>query len=101
MIIHLVGIVKRCKERQMKRWNEYSLRKRDGDEVNDLNEPAMQNFCIAMDNYFTLPNVIKKLRELGFGIVGTARAHRNWPPKSLRTIKPKHANFNDFFLLLR
>ena len=97
MIIHLVGIVKRCKERQMKRWNEYSLRKRDGDEVNDLNEPAMQTFCIAMDNYFTLPNVIKKLRELGFGIVGTARARRNWPPKNLQKVEQKQANFNDFF----
>ena len=53
----------------------------------------MQEFCIAMDNYFTLPNVIKKLRELGFGIVGTARARQNWPPKNCKRLnKNKQAS---------
>ena len=33
----------------------------------------MTKFCLAMDNYFTLPKVIAKLREKGVGVVGTAQ----------------------------
>ena len=57
----------------------------------------MTNFCLAMDNYFTLPKVIKSLREKGVGVVGNARFRRNWPPASLRKITLTDAKFNDFF----
>eukprot|EP00957_Ditylum_brightwellii_P101329 7721844-Ditylum_brightwellii.AAC.1 len=50
-----------------------------------------------MDNYFTLPKVIGKLRNSGIGIVGTAQARRGWPPKELSNIAQQDANFNDFF----
>ena len=59
----------------------------------------MKDFIIAMDNYFTLPNVISTLRELGIGIVGTARFRRNWPPSKLKEIKQEAVNFNSFHYL--
>eukprot|EP00957_Ditylum_brightwellii_P000678 53432-Ditylum_brightwellii.AAC.1 len=36
----------------------------------------MDKFCMAMDNYFTLPQVIKRLREKVIGVVGTARMRK-------------------------
>ena len=50
-----------------------------------------------MDNYFTLPPVFKTLRDKAIGVVGTARFKRNWPPKKLKMIDIKDAEFNDFF----
>ena len=57
----------------------------------------MAKFCLAMDNYFTLPKVIKKLREMGVGVVGTARFRQGWPPEKLRRINISDVNFNDFY----
>ena len=52
----------------------------------------------AMDNYFTLPKVIHKLREIGVGVVGTARFRSNgWPPKALKDISKDKARFNEFY----
>ena len=51
-----------------------------------------------MDNYFTLPGIIKNLRDKGIGVVGTARFKRNWPPKELKMIDMKDVEFNDFFI---
>ena len=53
-----------------------------------------------MDNYFTLPKVINCLKELGVGVVGTARFKKNWPPKHLGDIDQRDANFNNFFGVL-
>ena len=64
----------------------------------DLNEKMGANsFIIAMDNYFTLPKVIYALRNLGIGIVGTAKYSKAWPPLCLKKIDDKKSNFNDFF----
>ena len=57
----------------------------------------MEDFFIAMDNYFTLPKIIKKLRDWGIGVVGTSRFRKNWPPKKLRAVEQKEAKFNDFY----
>ena len=62
-----------------------------------MNEKKMSTFCIAMDNYFTLPGVIKALRDKCIGVVGTARFKRSWPPKELKVIEKNQAEFNDFF----
>eukprot|EP00957_Ditylum_brightwellii_P181492 13824822-Ditylum_brightwellii.AAC.1 len=40
----------------------------------------MEKFCVVMDNYFTLPHVIKHLRKHGIDVVGTARMRKGWPP---------------------
>ena len=49
-----------------------------------------------MDNYFTLPRVIKALRDKGIGIVGTAKYQRAWPPTELKQVSDKDCTFNDF-----
>eukprot|EP00957_Ditylum_brightwellii_P186104 14168950-Ditylum_brightwellii.AAC.1 len=49
----------------------------------------MENFYLAMDNYFTLPKVIKHLRDNGIGVVGTARIRTGWPPYELQKIQQK------------
>ena len=49
-------------------------------------------YVIAMDNYFTLPNALHGLRQLGVACVGTARARRGWPPKELTEIDDDRFN---------
>ena len=49
-----------------------------------------------MDNYFTLPGIIKKLRDKGVGIVGTARFRQNLPSKELKALTVERMNFNEF-----
>eukprot|EP00957_Ditylum_brightwellii_P080989 6160492-Ditylum_brightwellii.AAC.1 len=46
----------------------------------------MEKFCVAMDNYFALPHVIKHLRKHGIGVVRTARMRKGWPPSGLQNI---------------
>eukprot|EP00957_Ditylum_brightwellii_P183869 14005351-Ditylum_brightwellii.AAC.1 len=53
-----------------------------------------------MDNYFTLPNVIKQLRDNGMCVVGTARMRRGWQIHPLQTIQQKDCNFNEFKYLV-
>ena len=62
-----------------------------------FSEKQMSMFCIAMDNYFTLPGVIKQLRDKCIGVVGTARFKQSWPPKELKDIDKNDAEFNDFY----
>eukprot|EP00957_Ditylum_brightwellii_P114387 8720975-Ditylum_brightwellii.AAC.1 len=50
-----------------------------------------------MDNYFTLPYVIAKLRDLSIGCVETARFHNGWPSKELRYVNQLGADFNNVF----
>ena len=50
-----------------------------------------------MDNYFTLPKIMKKLRDINIGIVGTARVRVGWPPKELSSLEPKKCEFNEFY----
>eukprot|EP00957_Ditylum_brightwellii_P024809 1875053-Ditylum_brightwellii.AAC.1 len=60
----------------------------------------MENFCLAMDNYFTLPKVIKHLRENGICVVGTARIRRGWPLYELQKIQQKDCDLNEFRYLV-
>ena len=62
------------------------MRSAGDDQREDVNN-KMSKFCIAMDNYFTLPNVIAALRADGIGVVGTARFKKNWPGKKLSKIE--------------
>ena len=52
----------------------------------------MTTFCIAMDNYFTLPGIILRncvRKELVLLVHCTAQFKRNWPPKELKRIEMK------------
>ena len=48
---------------------------------NSTKEDFRNMFVIAMDNYFTLPKIIKKLHDLDIGVVRTARCKQGWPLK--------------------
>ena len=45
-----------------------------------------------MDNYFTYERVIKNLRQLNVGIIGTARARRGWTPPEFKAITDDRFN---------
>eukprot|EP00957_Ditylum_brightwellii_P113286 8637915-Ditylum_brightwellii.AAC.1 len=60
----------------------------------------MDKFCLVMDNYYTLPQVVKYLRDNGIGVVETARMRKGWPPTGLHKFQAKHCNFNDFRYLI-
>ena len=58
----------------------------------------MGTFCLAMDNYFTLPKVIEALRKVGIGIVGTTMYQsKKWPPNELKAVSKESAKFNHFY----
>eukprot|EP00957_Ditylum_brightwellii_P068461 5197816-Ditylum_brightwellii.AAC.1 len=60
----------------------------------------MDKFCMAMDNYFTLPQVVKRLRDRGIGVVGTAMMGKGWPAQALRKTKKNECNFSNFRYLV-
>eukprot|EP00957_Ditylum_brightwellii_P170747 12996419-Ditylum_brightwellii.AAC.1 len=60
----------------------------------------MEKFCVAMGNYFTLPHVIKHLRNNGIGAVETARKRKGWPPPGICNTQAKQCDFNDFRYLI-
>ena len=68
----------------------------DFDDIIDKTHP-MKYFCLALDNYFTLPKAIFALREQNIGVIGTARRRRNWPPSEIASIEQNSATLNDFY----
>ena len=88
MIIHVLSVLTKIKERQKERVRTHDRAKRNNN-TDRFDEDVMSNFCIAMDNYFTLPKILKKLRDWGMGVVGTSRFCINWPPKNLKTVEKK------------
>ena len=87
MVLYLVNSILALKEKQVSRFIK-SKKKRATRAVMKLaNEKKNENvnyvntkFIIAMDNYFTRPKVIAALRDLGIGIVGTAKYQHGCPP---------------------
>ncbi len=98
MIMHLLSVIDRLKEKQQKRIKKKytKISTRTNDVQSFESEPSQQEFVIAMDNYFTLPKVIKKLRDKKIGVIGTARFRKNWPPTSLKNVSADKVDFNDF-----
>eukprot|EP00957_Ditylum_brightwellii_P133471 10175682-Ditylum_brightwellii.AAC.2 len=60
----------------------------------------MGKFCVAMDNYFTLPHCIKHLNNNGVGVVEKAKMKKGWRTPGLCNIQEKHYDFNDFRYLI-
>ena len=96
MILHVIAVIDRLKERQLRRFRTYPRATRNNDNT-PCTEKQMTTFCIAMNNYFTLPRVMKTLQDKNIGVVGTSRFKQNWPPKELKVIEKSQAEFNDFF----
>ena len=91
MVMYLIQCISALKQKQQDRIRNNSrirrTRSRSAEE-----EKINDNFIIAMDNYFTLPKVIKALRDSNIGVVGTARFGRGWPPAELKKISDKETN---------
>ncbi|CAJ1938795.1 unnamed protein product [Cylindrotheca closterium] len=51
-----------------------------------------KKYVIAMDNYFTLPDAMLRLRQINVACVGTARGRRGWPPKEIKDVKDDRFN---------
>ena len=108
MILHLLEIIDKFKNKQEKRNKKrYNSQKkatrtgvRSGSTELFAQESIQHVYIVAMDNYFTLPKVISKLCELGIGIVGTSRFKQNWPPTELKNINDDNAQFNDFYWMI-
>ena len=50
-----------------------------------------------MDNYFTLPIVMKQLRAIDIGVVRTARGRIGWPHPLLAGLDSNSTKFNYFY----
>ena len=72
MILHVCGVIDQFKQRQLDRFRTHRRSTRNNLQ-DPLTEKQMTTFYIAMDNFFTLPGVMKTLRDKGIGAVGTAR----------------------------
>eukprot|EP00957_Ditylum_brightwellii_P094198 7171954-Ditylum_brightwellii.AAC.1 len=73
MVQFVSSIVDRFRENQERRLSKLSTKTSDAER--DANV-AMDKFCLAMDNSFTVPSVMNHLRDKWVGVVGTARARR-------------------------
>ena len=82
MVLYVTDIIQRIRTKQAKIFG--SRRTKISSSYSD--DIPMNDFVIEMDNYFTLPKLIRKLRDIGLGVVGTARFRKGWPPKKLREI---------------
>lgn len=54
-------------------------------------------YMLAMDNYFTGPNVMEMTRAYNVGVFGTARRQRSWPPREYKRIEDDR--FNTFYTM--
>ena len=108
MILHLLSIIdkfkRKQKKRNKKRFNSKKKVTRCGTKLGSAElfsqEDLQDEFIVAMDNYFTLPQVISSLRAKGIGVVGTSRFRRNWPPQKMKEIDGEMAKFNDFYWMI-
>ena len=97
---NLVQIIDKFKQRQVKRIEHYKeSTRRNKDILNKIQDSLtqMHSLCLAMDNYFILPNVIAALQENNIGVVRTSKFRRNWPSKDLTKIQQEKVDFNNFF----
>eukprot|EP00957_Ditylum_brightwellii_P013077 987673-Ditylum_brightwellii.AAC.1 len=62
MILFVTSGIDNFHEKQKKRLDKTATRARENEREDD---DEMDKFCMEMDNYFTLPQVIKRLREKG------------------------------------
>ena len=98
MILFMLQIIPQLKEKQLSRLRTKNKIATRSNTNEMFDEEMMGTFCLAMDNYFTLPKVIAALREMGIGIVGTARYRgKVWPPNELKSVNKESAKFNQFY----
>ena len=57
-----------------------------------LRRQKNMNYVCGMDNYFTVPGVPSAMRDMGIGVVGTARMRRGWPPAEFKKVEDDRFN---------
>ena len=67
MILHVISIVDTLCDKQNARHRNGKTRAKG-----TTADPPMEHFCLAMDNYFTIPKIIACLCEMNIGVVGTS-----------------------------
>eukprot|EP00957_Ditylum_brightwellii_P073648 5596108-Ditylum_brightwellii.AAC.1 len=77
MILFVTSVIDNFREKQKQRLDKTATRVRENEREADV---KMDKFYMAMDNYFTLPQVIKRLTDKGIGVVGTASCVQAQPP---------------------
>eukprot|EP00957_Ditylum_brightwellii_P211281 15365994-Ditylum_brightwellii.AAC.1 len=97
MILFVTSVIGTFCETQKERLNRTSTRATDNERQADFD---IDNFCMAMDNYFTLPQATKRLREKGIGVVGMAKMRKGWPHPALKKTKQNKCDFNNFRYLV-
>ena len=98
MIMFLSNVVTSLKNKQEQRIQDIeSLHGTRFYYTNNPKEILQDKFIIAMDNYFTLPIVMKQLRAIGIGVVGTARGRIGWPHPLLAGLTNDSTKFNYFY----
>eukprot|EP00957_Ditylum_brightwellii_P151295 11520441-Ditylum_brightwellii.AAC.1 len=73
MVLCVSSIVVQFREKQKERKSKVTTRASDAERELDV---KIENFFFAMDNYFTVPTVMKHLRDNGIGVMGTAMVRR-------------------------
>ena len=79
MILFLLSSISELVQKKSKRIHVQDTRRKtwsSNENDNNKDEEKQTNFKIAMDNFFTLPRVIKTRRDKGIGIVSTAKYQR-------------------------
>ena len=98
MITFLSSVVTSLKNKQDQRIKDsLSLHGTRYYYMNNPKEILQDKFIIAMDNYFTLPIVMKQLRARGIGVVGTARGRIGWPHPLFAGLTNDSTKFNYFY----
>eukprot|EP00957_Ditylum_brightwellii_P116460 8883551-Ditylum_brightwellii.AAC.1 len=72
MIFHVTLIVDTLCDKQ-NAWHQNGKTRAKGTTA----DTPMGQFCLAMDNYFTVPKVIACLCEMNTGVVGTSRFRKS------------------------
>ena len=73
MIIFMLQIIPQLKEKQLTRLKKRVKIATRSYPTEIFDEKMMGSFCLAMGNNFTQPKAIAAIREMGIGIVDTAR----------------------------
>eukprot|EP00957_Ditylum_brightwellii_P069769 5297970-Ditylum_brightwellii.AAC.1 len=79
MILFVTGVIDKFCETQKERLDRTATRATDNERQADI---EMDKFFLAIDNYFPMPQVNKRLREKGISVVGMARMMKRWPSVS-------------------
>eukprot|EP00957_Ditylum_brightwellii_P017425 1312325-Ditylum_brightwellii.AAC.1 len=75
MILYVTEVVDRLHNKKIDRKDKTTTKSIHAIQQHDI---EMDKFCLVIDNYFTLPHVIRFPRENKIGLVGTSRMRKGY-----------------------